>query len=312
MSEYDSPWKEALCRLFQPFLELVRPEVHAGIDWSRGYQSLGEELRKIVRESRNPGRRVDRLRGMAQSGAEQCAILIHVEVQTSWDGHFTRRMYTYNYRLFDRYSYKVLSLAVLGDDSPLWRPQAYSYELWDAETRQKFALIKLRDYAAQRETLEQSRNPFAAVVLAHLSTRQTRHDWAARYAAKVKLIKAIHERKWTPETVWQLFRVIDWMMDLPKPLEVNFWQEINRYEQEKKMPFMTTPERIGREQGLAEGRVEGRAEGIELALKLKFGDAGLRLMPEIRAITDAAKLKEILLAIPAAATPEDLRRVWAG
>ena len=78
------------------------------------------------------------------------------------------------------------------------------------------------------------------------------------------------------------------------------------------MPFMTTPERIGREEGLAEGRVEGRAEGIELALKLKFGDAGLRLMPEIRAITDAAKLKEILLAIPAAATPEDLRRVWAG
>ncbi len=59
MREYDSPWKEALCRLFQPFLELVRPEVHAGIDWSRGYQSLGDELRKIVRESRNPGRRVD-------------------------------------------------------------------------------------------------------------------------------------------------------------------------------------------------------------------------------------------------------------
>ncbi len=130
------------------------------------------------------------------------------------------------------------------------------------------------------------------------------------------MIKGLYERGWAAKDLRQLFRVIDWMMDLPKPLEANFWQEINRYEQEKKMPFMTTPERIGREQGLAEGlnkgRIEGRAEGIELALQLKFGDAGLRLMPEIRAITDAAKLKEILLAIPAAATPEDLRRAWAG
>ena len=147
-------------------------------------------------------------------------------------------------------------------------------------------------------------------------TQRTRKHPHRRYAAEVKLIKGLYERGWAAEDLRQLFRVIDWMMDLPKPLEVNFWQEINRYEQEKKMPFMTTPERIGREQGLAEGlskgRIEGRAEGIELALQLKFGDAGLRLMPEIRAITDAAKLKEILLAIPAAATPEDLRGVWAG
>ena len=40
------------------------------------------------------------------------------------------------------------------------------------------------------------------------------------------------------------------------------------------MPFMTTPERIGREEGLPQGLVQG----IEVALELEFGEAGLRLM----------------------------------
>jgi hypothetical protein len=31
-------------------------------------------------------------------------------------------MYVYNYRLFDRYDRPVVSLAVLADASPTWRP----------------------------------------------------------------------------------------------------------------------------------------------------------------------------------------------
>ena len=86
------------------------------------------------------------------------------------------------------------------------------------------------------------------------------------------------------------------------------------------MPYITTPERIGREEGRAEGRAEGLAEGetkglikgIKVALELKFGEAGLRLMPEIQAITDEAKLETALQAIPTVNSLEELRRVWAG
>ncbi len=181
-------------------------------------------------------------------------------------------------------------------------------------------MIKLLDYAEHWETLQQSRNPFAMVVLAHLITRQTRTDPDARNAAKIKLIKRLYERCWAADEVRHLFRVIDWMVNLPKPLELNFCHEIKQYEEEKQMPFITTPERIGREEGLAQGRTEGRIEGrtegmikgIEVALELKFGEAGLRLMPEIRAIADEAKLEAVLHAIRTAAGPEDLRSVWTG
>ena len=112
----------------------------------------------------------------------------------------------------------------------------------------------------------------------------------------------------------QLFLLIDWMINLPKPLELDFCHEIKQYEEEKHMPFITTPERIGREEGLAEGLAQGQAkgliQGIAVALELKFGEIGLRLLPEIQAIADEAKLGAILRAIRTAANPEDLRRVW--
>jgi len=51
----------------------------------------------------------------------------------------------------------------------------------------------------------------------------------------------------------QLFRFIDWIMDLPEAGERLFWQEITRYQEPKQMPFMTIAERIGREQDLLKG-----------------------------------------------------------
>ena len=38
MSQYDSPWKEALERFLRAFLEFFFPEMFARIDWSRGYE----------------------------------------------------------------------------------------------------------------------------------------------------------------------------------------------------------------------------------------------------------------------------------
>jgi predicted transposase/invertase (TIGR01784 family) len=56
---------------------------------------------------------------------------------------------------------------------------------------------------------------------------------------------------------------------LPKPLEKEFWQELKAYEEERKMPYITTGERIGYDRGKVEGKVEGQEEkAIAIALNM--------------------------------------------
>jgi hypothetical protein len=321
--DYDSPWKEALRLYFRPFLAMFWPQAEAEIDWSRGCPSLDKELQQIIRQGKLGRRHVDHLVQVWLADGQERWILIHVEVQTSRDPHFARRMYTYNYRLFDRYNREVVSLAVLGDEDPHWRPNRFGYGYWGVQAELKFRIVKLLDYASREAELEVDPNPFAAVVLAHLKTRETRRDPAARYAWKVRLIRGLYERGLAEEDVRQMFRLLDWMLELPPSLDVPFWEEVKHYAEEKKMPFITTPERIGRERGRQEGRHEGRQEGrqegqqegltkgIAVALEMKFGAAGLQLVPEIGKIEAIEKLEAVLKAIPRAATLEDLRQVWA-
>ena len=204
-----------------------------------------------------------------------------------------------------------MSLAVLGDDNPRWRPDNFGYRRWGFEARVQFPIVKLLDYAERRQQLEESPNLFATVVLAHLDTLETRGDPGERKDRKFRLIKGLYQRGLHAEQVRQLFQLIDWMMDLPEPLEITFLNELTRFEKERFMPYVTTLERLGIEKGLSQGRNEGRNEGIEVALRLKFGEKGTQLLSEIRQIENSEKLEAILHAVETAASPEELRRLWA-
>jgi hypothetical protein len=148
-----------------------------------------------------------------------------------------------------------------------------------------------------------SANPFAAVVLAHLKALQTRDDPASRHAWKIRLVRGLYERGLSQKDVRELFRVIDWLMELPPMLNNLFWQDVEKIQEERRMPFITTPERVGHCRGLR--------EGIESLLRVRFGEEGLRLMPEIREVYEEEKLAAILKALETANTPDEVRRLWA-
>jgi hypothetical protein len=170
-------------------------------------------------------------------------------------------------------------------------------------TGTEFPIVRLLDYAAHEQTLEADANPFATLTLAHLKALQTRRAPADRQAWKVCLVRRLYERGLSAEDLRQLLRFIDWLMERPPALEALFRQEIHRYEEERSMPYIPTYER--------QARIEALLEGIELGLELKFGAEGLNLMPEIKNLTDIDVLRAILQAIRKAASPEELRRVWA-
>ena len=232
-TDYDSPWKEALDAYFEPFLALLFPEVHRRIDWSRGYESLDKEFQQVVREAEVGRRYVDKLVKVWTTDGAECWVLVHVEVQTARDAEFPKRMYVYNYRVFDRYNSPVASLAVLADDDLDWRPTDFRSSLFGCEAGLRFPAVKLLDLAADEAVLEASVNPFAQVVLAHLKARQTHDDPAGRHAWKVRLVRGLYERGFSPKDVRELFRLIDWLMELPAPLEESFWQDMTTMQQER-------------------------------------------------------------------------------
>lgn len=306
MPDFDNAWKEALDAYFEPFMAFFFAGAHREIDWARGFEMLDKELQQITPKSERGHRVADKLVKVWRTNGQEEWVLVHVEVQSQQERDFAERMFVYNYRLFDRYNRKVASFAILGDNRPAWRPDQFGYELWGTKIGIQFATAKLLDYAADEPALEAHPNPFAVVVLAHLKTLETAHDDEARRVSEVRLVKGLYERGFSAEQIRKLYRLIDGMMSLPKPLAIMAWKEIDDFAKEKNMPFMT-----GAELWAHEKARECLLAGIEELLDLRFGASGLALLPEIHPIEDLDLLRKILHSIKQVESPQALRRLWS-
>jgi len=264
MTDMDSPWKEILECYFEPFMDLFFPGAHPEVDWGRGHEFLDKELQQITREAEIGQRRVDKLIKVWLRDGSETWILVHIEVQAQEDPGFEERMFVYHYRIFDRYRRQVVSLAVLADEMERWRPQGFSYGRWGCDLHFRYPVIKLLDYRNDPARLEAATgNPFAVVVQAHLLALATRKNADERLRSKFHLVKRLYTEGYSRQEVVDVFRFIDWLMDLPEAHERLFWDELARYEEGKKMPYVTSVERIGIEKGMQQGIQQGMQQGMQ-------------------------------------------------
>ncbi len=250
-------------RYFPEFMAFFFPAIYQEIDWSKGYESLDQELQKVVREAETGKRHADKLMKVWRKGGGELYVVVHIEVQGQHDKQFPLRMYIYNYRLFDRHQRSVVSFAVLCDDSFRWRPEKYSHGLWGCQTSFTFPTVKLRDYTDRWPELEASSNPFAIVVMSHLKSRTTRGKGASRLRWKIQLVRLLYEGSWGRRDVLELLRFIDWVLSLPPWLEKRFEDEVRRLETEKDMRYVTSWERKSLQRGLEQGLERGLERGLE-------------------------------------------------
>ncbi|MEC4816270.1 MAG: transposase [Scytonema sp. PMC 1069.18] len=260
-ANYDESWKAAIEQYFEAFVAFFFPEAHREIAWERGYEFLDKEFTQIVRDAEISTRFVDKLLKVWLRDGEEAWLLLHIEIQSQTDTGFAKRIFTYHYKIFDRYGREVVSLAVLGDSQPNWRPQEYGYGHWGCSMQLRFPIVKLLDYAW--ETLESSSNPFAVVVMAHRKTQATTQAASERLQWKLRLIKGLYRRGYGRQDIINIFLVVDSMMRLPEPLEVTLRDELRQFEEENQMPYISSIERIG--------RLEKAKNLIQSLLKSRFG-----------------------------------------
>jgi hypothetical protein len=186
-------------------------------------------------------------------------VLLHLEIQTSYEADFAERLALYNSGLFWIFKQRVVTLAVLADLRENWLPNEDLFRLADFESRTRFPLCKLIERL--RSDWQDDYSLPIQIARAQIAALRTASDPEGRYQAKWQLVRNLYEVGYNAEDVRELFRLIDWMMHLREDLTERFKQELDELEESLQMPYVTSVERLAKAEGIAEGKAEGIAEG---------------------------------------------------
>lgn len=116
--DFDSPWKRVIERFFPQMMTFILPSVAQEIDWGHPYVFLDKELLSIQKAANVGHLNADKLVKVYTRGGQEACVLIHLEVQNSWQAQFSARIFEYYYRIYDKFKKPLMSLAILTDKHP--------------------------------------------------------------------------------------------------------------------------------------------------------------------------------------------------
>lgn len=186
-------------------------------------------------------------------------------------------------------SFVSISLSVLPKAS-VDTVNIFKYALWGCRAGLEFPVVKLLDYERQWEVLEQSRNPFSVMVMSHLKAQATRQDPEGRLQWKLRVVRGLYERGYRRTDILELFRFVDQLLVLPEELEHGFEETLAQYEEGKKMPYITSIERIGIKKGI----LQNAREDVLEVLETRFVEVPQTIVEVINGLEDASILKILL------------------
>jgi hypothetical protein len=309
--DWDGAWKEAIQQFLPAFLQLLFPDVHAVIDWTQEPVFLEQELRHVTRRAKRGKGAVDKLARVRLLDGRQTTLLIHIEFQHQLDLDLPARLYTYNIRIYSLLQEPVITLAVLGDDDPHWRPTTFGYAIAGFATQMRFPVAKLLDYEPQWPMLEQSANPFAVIVMSHLKALATMGQPESRLEWKLRLATALYGHDYSEARVQQLFDFIDWLLVLDDRREARFDDSIRRFEEEQIMPTITRFEKRCVARGHQEGQQEGQRASLLNILEARFEVVPEDIIESVQRIERRDLLMNLQRAAVQIATLEEFRSLLA-
>jgi predicted transposase YdaD len=134
------------------------------------------------------------------------------------------------------------------------------------------------------------------VVLAHLKVIETKGRVEQRKAWKFRLTKALYEKGYERQQILDLYRFLDWVMILPEAIEREFWQELQTFEEERKVTYVTNAERFGFERGIQEGLEQERSLILrQLSRRVGTLSSEIRSQVESLSLDQLESLGEALL-----------------
>ncbi|WP_313892429.1 hypothetical protein [Psychrobacillus sp.] len=99
-------------------------------------------------------------------------ILIHIEVQGAADDEFSKRMFPYFYRIFDKYDKEIVAFAIITDSQKSNESSAFNYSYFG--TKLNYAYNSYRIANQNIEVLKHSKRIFSKVILAAQYMNETK------------------------------------------------------------------------------------------------------------------------------------------
>lgn len=164
MKRDDTLWKGILENVFDNFLRFFFKDADELFDFEKGFQFLDKELEQLFPiENGEAPKFVDKLVKVFTKAGTEDWILVHVEVQGYNDKDFAKRMFTYFYRILDKYGKPVTAIAIFSDTNKKFHPKVYEYNYLGTRNTFRFKTYKILDQ--DEALLAKDDNPFAIVVL---------------------------------------------------------------------------------------------------------------------------------------------------
>ena len=229
-----------------------------------------------------------------------------MEDQAQREVDFAQRMCVYNCRIWDRYQRPVISLALLIDEDPHFRPDRFVRQKAGCRLEFTFPIVKLLDYKSEQELVVDP-SPFALASLVQLRKLQAGGDVANRLGSKLALIRELYRRGYERSDVLKLLRFMDYLLRLPADLADQFRTAVENIEKELNMPYVTSWEQLARQEGRLEGIVQGAVEMLQQALEVRFGAVPAALLEKIQQCQDVDVLRALLKQALTAGSLDELR-----
>ena len=292
----DILWKGIIEDFFPQLVAFFFPDLATEIDYGR-VDFLEQELTQLFPEREGKDRRVDKLVKVWLRNGEEKWLFIHLEVQGYRDKEFDKRMFTYAYRILDRYGKLVEAMAILTDPYKNFRPGSFTLTCWEKDEkgetgkkrkkrrygiRYEYRTYKLLDQS--REALAASDNPIALALLVAYDSmmkkkkrRSGKVPDSEQLELKTAWLRLLLEKGYDREAIERLTNFIKHYLPFSKSeMIVTFDKHVADQTQNKE--GMGIIERIqnemkrmafeeGVEKGIAKGKLEGKLEGTQEGAK---------------------------------------------
>ncbi|TLV00857.1 Rpn family recombination-promoting nuclease/putative transposase [Dyadobacter luticola] len=269
MNRNDILWKSILEDIFDDFLRFFCPEADEVFDFTKPFVYLDKELEQLFppEDDQFASRYADKLVKVYTIEGDEEWILVHIEVQGFPDKQFAARMFTYYYRIWDKYRKRTTAFAILTDENQNFRPCKFEQAFLGMRLCFEFNSVKILDYSD--ECLEASDNPFAQVILtvkaALMAKKVCQQDL---YDFKTQLARRLLNSKFSKYKIGKLMNFLKFYVRFDSD-EYNelFESEITTLEKSTTMSIEEAVIYVAKEEGLEKGRMERNQVFVKNLLK---------------------------------------------